>query len=1516
MSGSAGVSQPSWQGSAASRPTSTKPARFALLLILLGLVLGFGWLIVQLLAYQPPRTHFVLVKTGPIDRLSAPPLPFERGTLGRLEEAAAGLRLAGDAVIETTLQEASQAIDRLRAEPSDVVLVYVHANGVSADAKSGRLLTGAFDLNIPQEGAILVEDLVQAVANQPASAKVILFDAGRVAPDPRRGVLANRFASAVDAAVQSADDPSLFAITSHADQQVSGIGQAERCTPLGAAVATSLSGLATDFDGQADEISLADLGAFSLVSVAEASGGAQTPVLASTAVTRSKLLDDRAASTVIAWRTAPPSTGENDRPSADDEPSEEDASEQEESDGGEESPETTPEEPSDVETAGPGDEQVAAEAATETPATDDGDATDTEVAAPPQALVQAWEAFHRMRSPDDRAAPSPEVGAPHRWRRIARQLTVTDLLAGGDNLPSLAQDAEVLLEDLLELEKSLRSGGVTAFPADWPPSLTRAFADCQAATSNAAELVDYHAGLTACTLNGAPSTLTDSITKLIGAIREANAEYARLSTTPLTSWEDARRFEGTVRTVRSARRAADRLLNAQLDAGIENVSSPAERRRLEALLQTSLLDASQRERARKALAAVEPPQLPGRAVIERAIRQNPRSEKTAASLKHAKLVTRLARLAGYSSRAEARTLTDLTDLQSSLREFFSTLPQSLSVDATSPDAINEPTRIVAAAVVHPVDAPSITSTPRLGVALRAPARFTLAALGSNAARPLRLGEPMVIRWRLEAKNIDAPGVTLTLGGDENADELLDLRLAESSEPIRLGDSWDLTLAAGGGPIDVAIEVSARKTVTADARRLAELELTAAAEGQPAVADTASIRLPRPIDFTLMARCVDPELPWKSSENGILRLRPYPNRTTEFEFALRNESDNVETVDFALAPAPALRSASWAPGLLASPAGEVFSPLQGWLDGQSLEALCGSAVAATAKPITLAAGKAAERLRLARPAAPAAEGEDPPAERAPDGVSNGLLGIVTRDKGEPKRLLFWIELTPQRPAEYLDFDGWLERGRAGGYRLVVDTALRTLNRSGGRRAPPGVAKQPISVTLAGNCKLFPGPILFTEIDGERGSATLARDVPSGARSTFSVAADRYPRAFVAEADTGATNDEGIEPADEYTAIAIQSVAMSDSLRESRLRWDLSPPAFPPPKKEPEGVESRSLACDPRSPCVFDVRRGGSDIEVRLAVDAPPDAFHSDQQDGRGDYVNLRLSEDTDTGWTSIDERRLYADRRTTTQLVDVSGSGGLRLRCRVRDQSVRLKPRAGVGSDSRLRVNAELFLNGRRVADDDRLLLLDARPPEISFLLDERRLPSGATQVKAIVVANDLSGIQQLEAWVTKSEAQPEDPAAFAKRLEPARSGRESAPRREALDIPFEGEPDRYYVHLRAVDGSGKAEFAKPMRFVVLKPEPTVEEAEQPLIGDIRGVLLAGGKAAHNIAVAIKGKPNFTAKSARDGTFVIKNVPGGTYTLTAEGAARNIMYEGEMEIELAEPGDYQGHKMTLQRPEKD
>jgi hypothetical protein len=581
---------------------------------------------------------------------------------------------------------------------------------------------------------------------------------------------------------------------------------------------------------------------------------------------------------------------------------------------------------------------------------------------------------------------------------------------------------------------------------------------------------------------------------------------------------------------------------------------------------------------------------------------------------------------------------------------------------------------------------------------------------------------------------------------------------------------------------------------------------------------------------------------RTGEQGRIRLRPFPNRTTQFRLDLVNRSGKARTVSVVLLGSP--------PGTLAGSSSDdenLQQQLAIWMQNERV--LAGPfevELPADQKPVPIPFSTPEKLPPSGEIAAPNSAGE-PAKAVEPIEITKGLVCVIR--ESDQKQWAHWVEFSSLLPKDYLEpIVGY----RAMSQRISIKIQAKDLDGDGTPDQdilPPLGPDQPISVKWETAGVLDPN----TEMNDQGKIVAPGRPLDlfavvepaAGRRIPVRLTVDGCRQAFLY--DVVCDRDR-------------QQVERERSVRSISIRAPQSGAAFLAPLDA---------------------------ISVELHVDAPEDAFLQP-----GDYVEVGI--DTNGDRLLVGERtvRLASDRLENFFLDEVGPGGLLRVATSVDDLQVLLDP--GGLRNIAVDILAHLNLLGMSPqthpsAESAVRVILDGAAPELRVTVPDQPVLKG-NQIAVSARTQDLSGVEKLEVgFDLDGSSDFEEPEVPKVLRQPG--GAESW----TTSLPTEKlEPGRYRILVRATDRVGLSRSA--VREVTIAPSSDAGDAAPAMTSTIRGTVVLIDRPAAGITVRLEGT-GFSAVSDSTGRFVFQNVPHGSYTLQAKGIALNKFREGSAQITL-------------------
>ncbi len=423
--------------------------------------------------------------------------------------------------------------------------------------------------------------------------------------------------------------------------------------------------------------------------------------------------------------------------------------------------------------------------------------------------------------------------------------------------------------------------------------------------------------------------------------------------------------------------------------------------------------------------------------------------------------------------------------------------------------------------------------------------------------------------------------------------------------------------------------------------------------------------------------------WRS-EDSMLTLYPFPNRTTPYTLYLVNSDTAERTVDLEF-----LRTDN---SVSLPPRGEVAAGV-----ADDYLAHLGAASLLKIEKIVVASG----RRRVPIPFLAAAEPPKPPATDKPVAaapkpslkdvpLSPVLLAVLT-DRATSRRVVIPIEIFTQRPARYVcprvEFDP--ERRR-------VDIVVRPIKPTA--IPPEGVWIEGQAEEAASAEGQHPSGAWLRPPAAE---TTVHVEVPhdAGALLPMHVNIDGFDRAFRYEVPTGATSRTPV----------------------------------------PESSRVGAKILEPRPGTCFGPKT--SEVPVALQIDAP----HGLLLDGKS-FIEVGIDTNRDRELRHKETVRLTSDRQVELFLDSVGANGTLAIRTKVSDLHVTLPPPKLKAM--RANILARVGLGTSDAWSPPIEVIFDDEPPQLSRLqLTPGSIVTQGDELEVSVLASDheLSGVAKVEA---------------------------------------------------------------------------------------------------------------------------------------------------------------------------
>lgn len=1469
-----------WRGRPAGNHVNTASrwtARVTTSLLGLALVGVLAWTLWWWLFL--PRVHVFGLAVVHYDALAVPPVPFAEEDVARLtsppplgpksnsRQALAGLETSeGMATLATALRG---VVPRGR----DVVVLYLCGHGVSEGGKPLLLCSNYLPAN--DSGRIELSEVLRQVSACPAKLKLILLDAGWLAADFRQGMIVNEFPRLVRAEVQRLGDGNLWLLASHGLLETSHATYPDQASVFGHFVTKGLSGSA-DKDGD-HVIELDEFYTFVRERVASRvyaqTGGAatQTPELLRGGI---GLAEPEMG---IALVSVPPAEAAEVQPAAPEQPPPQ-------------GPATGAENPKDAETG-----QQTAKASEPTPPAEPAAGPDAARAKVLNLLQDAWRLRDRLQSRDSALRWTPVDYAPHIWREFqelllgyemqfrdrgthaAKDLTgdlellvaSLKLLVEQQPLPQTADPSSVLAR----LENAGRQTLRKQPPAESPETaqITAAYGEAIRLRNDLLFACPYYVRWYGRAAGGAPfaASLYDHLSELLA---DQLPQYCELlaSTAGAASPEKATKaeFDSRLRQIQLRTAALnglrDRiekdLLTREVQAILgesEDARKPEElSQRIVDLLGTPILAAPQRAAL---LAVLE--KLRGRAASGDTDLAAPAAQAGSwpawsIASAQAELAVKVVQLLDpASAKVLADELAALRSLSASqgqideanlweayrklggrLAEFYRSLPGRIREEISSSDAAahgrvelllravdaRDTVRVPAAACDYSIR-PTDFHLPRQQLELTGPERLEIdSTLWTEFSVALR------------AAGAEPGGASLSLEYDENL-----LAVEGLDKPGAIAPGRPMPVPAEEQLKNVRFRV--RSAVEQPSWETADL-VVRLTSGQTEKTHRVQLAVRPPDRVDLLVAGTGLTVDQRAGQEDAIRLRPFPNRTTQFRLELVNRSGKAKKVSVALLGSP--------PGDSARPprsAEQREQRLADWLkNGRPLAGPLDLELAADQKPapIPFPAEKPAPAIPSAAPKA----GETAAKPAEPVDVTQGLLCVVRET--QEKQWTRWIAFSSLLPKDYLDP---IVSYRATSQRVSITVQAKDIDGDGQPDRdilPPTGPDQPISVKWETAGVLDPNTEMNDQgriMDPGQSLDLFAIVEPAaGRRIPIRLTVDGCRRAFLYEAVCDRDR---------------QRIERERSVRSVSIRAPQPGAAFLAPLSE---------------------------LVVELQVDAPEDAFQQP-----GDYVEVGIDANGDRLLAGEKTVRLESDRRENIFLDKLEPGGLLRVAASVGDLRARLDP--GGLRNVAVDILAQLSLRtispatDRSAAEAAVRVILDGAAPELRVTVPDHPVAKGSP-ISVSAETQDLSGVEKLEVGFDLDGSSDFEEKEAPKVLQQP-GGAESW----TTSLPTENlEPGRYRVMVRATDrvGLSRSEFQQ----VSIAPPAGQAEPADKTTSTIRGTVVLVDRPAAGITVQLEGT-GLEAVSDSAGRFVFSKVPHGSYKLRAKGIALNKFREGSAQITL-------------------
>jgi hypothetical protein len=267
----------------------------------------------------------------------------------------------------------------------------------------------------------------------------------------------------------------------------------------------------------------------------------------------------------------------------------------------------------------------------------------------------------------------------------------------------------------------------------------------------------------------------------------------------------------------------------------------------------------------------------------------------------------------------------------------------------------------------------------------------------------------------------------------------------------------------------------------------------------------------------------------------------------------------------------------------------------------------------------------------------------------------------------------------------------------------------------------------------------------------------------------------------------------------------------------------------------------------------------------------------------------LDEDGDRTLRQEPKLQWYSDRQVTVRLHKVNPDGHVQFHAEVGDFKVPV-PAGGLRNKkvdvlARLLVNLPVSGQGQLTDQSDVSVVLDGTPPILRVEVPVSPIMAGE-EIPVTIVTEDLSGVAKGRVGLDLNASGDLEDADQPRLLTAPASGGVWTTALPTKDL----QPGRYTLVVQATDRVGLS--AKATQTVtVAAPRKEIPTAKPPVdTGIVQGRVVLISRSASGIRVTLDGL-NRSATSDSEGRFVFRDVPAGSYTLRATGAALNRFRRG-------------------------
>jgi len=211
--------------------------------LVVALLLGFAYFVWP----EPfPERHLVAIPIWATDRLAVAPPPYAREDIDKLAQitdvqfhGSLGLQDAG------SFASLGAELGQLVKNKESVLIVHLCAHGASDAAESGDgtgYVICSDYMRTPEGGRYPVGNLLRDVESSPAELKLLVLDSGRIAYDPRLGIIANEFPRLVEDELKKLSEQELWVLLPNSPMERAAVAHPLRQSVFGLSITEALSG--------------------------------------------------------------------------------------------------------------------------------------------------------------------------------------------------------------------------------------------------------------------------------------------------------------------------------------------------------------------------------------------------------------------------------------------------------------------------------------------------------------------------------------------------------------------------------------------------------------------------------------------------------------------------------------------------------------------------------------------------------------------------------------------------------------------------------------------------------------------------------------------------------------------------------------------------------------------------------------------------------------------------------------------------------------------------------------------------------------------------------------------------------------------------------------------------------------------------------------------------------------------------------------------------------------------------